>query len=214
MENGLSASDVALMNRDSFGGEAFMWIFALLILAGGGFGGLGWNGDSNMATSAEVQRGFDTQNLEAQTRDILAAVSNGTAQSIATTNQTFHDNLMANQNLYNELSRDIAGLNMGQAQLLANQNECCCSTKQMIMQNNYDAAMRDADTKAAFTAEIQSVKDMIAQDKIEALQGKINALELANATANVLRYPNSWSYDAGKSPFCTCTTTTSTGTGA
>ena len=34
MENGLSASDVALMNRDTgFGGEAFMWIFALLILA-------------------------------------------------------------------------------------------------------------------------------------------------------------------------------------
>ena len=45
MENGsLSASDVALLSGrdgygDLFGGNSMMWIFALLILAGGGFGG-------------------------------------------------------------------------------------------------------------------------------------------------------------------------------
>lgn len=209
MENGLSASDVALMNRDNgFGGDAFMWIFALLILYGGGFGGFGNNaaalGYENMATSNEVQRGFDNQNLQAQTRDILAAVNDGTAQSIAATNQTFHDTLMANQSLYNELSRDINGLGMGQAQLLANQNECCSTTKQMIMQNNYDAAMRDAATNANFTAQIQSVKDMMKDDKIEALQAQVGQLQLAQATANVVRYPNGWTYNAGTSPFCTC----------
>ena len=136
MDNGaLSASDVALLsNRDGigFGDSSFFWIFALLILAGGGFGGLGWGGNGfanaigyeNLATSNEVQRGFDNQNLQAQTRDILAAVNAGTAQSVAATNQTFHDSLAAMQSLYNETARDIASLAVGQANALANQNAC------------------------------------------------------------------------------------------
>ena len=79
---------------------------------------------------------------------------------------------MANQSLYNELARDIAGLGVAQANLLANQNECCCSTKMLIQQSNYEGAMRDAATNANFSAQIQSVKDMIAQNKIEALQSE------------------------------------------
>ena len=213
MDNGLSAADVALLNRgDDFGfggGGAFMWIFALLILAGGGFGGFGNNfanaiGYENLATSNEVQRGFDNQNLQAQTRDILAAVNAGTAQSVAATNQTFHDSLMANQNLYNEIARDISGLQVGQANALANQNACCCETKQLIQQVNYDGAMRDAATNANFTAQIQSVKDMIAQDKIDSLQAKVNQLELAQAVAGVVRYPMQSTYCSGANPFCGC----------
>ena len=211
MENGgLSASDVALLNgNNGFGfgdGGAFMWIFALLILAGGGFNGWGNNGLANaigyenLATSNEVQRGFDNQNLQAQTRDILAAVNNGTSQAVAATNQTFHDNLVAMQNLYNETARDIASLAVGQANALANQNACCCETKQMIQQNNYDGAMRDAATNANLTAQIQSVKDMIAQNKIESLQSQVSQLQLAQATSGVLRFPNSWSYGAGPFP--------------
>ena len=199
--SGLSASDVAMLsNNGGFGdGNAFMWIFALLILANGGFGGFGGNGNTN-ALQADVNRGFDNQNLQAQTRDIMAAVNAGTAQSVAATNQTFHDNLMAMQGLYNETQRDIAGLAVGQANALANQNECCCATKQLIMQSNYDGAMRDAATNANFTAQIQSVKDMIAQNKIESLQAQVSQLQLAQATSNVLRFPNSWSYEAGYFP--------------
>ena len=183
-----------------------MWIFALLILCNGGFGGGFGNGNGN-AIQADVNRGFDNQNLQAQTRDILSAVNAGTAQNVAATNQTFHDNLMAMQGLYNETARDIAGLQMGQANILANQNECCCSTKQLIMQSNYDGAMRDAATNANFTAQIQSVKDMIAQNKIEALQAQVSQLQLQQATCGVLRFPNSWSYDAGLFPPVTVPTT-------
>ena len=184
-----------------FGGNAFIWIFGLLILMsmfnGNGFGG---NGNNANAIQADVNRGFDNQNLQAQTRDILTAVNNGTAQSVAATNQTFHDSLAAMQNLYNETARDIAALSVGQANTLANINECCCNTRQAIMQNNYDAAMRDAATNAHFTAQIQSVKDMMAQDKIEALQAQVSQLQLAQATAGMLRFPNSWSYGAGPFP--------------
>ena len=212
MENGsLSASDVALLSgNNGFGGwgdgGAFMWIFALLILAGGGFNGFGNNafanaiGYENLATSAEVQRGFDAQNSLANEREILSAVNAGTAQAVAATNQTFHDTLGIIQNRYDELARDISGLAVGQANVLAKQGECCCETKQMIMQNNYDGAMRDAATNANFTAQIQSVKDMIAQDKIESLQAQVSQLQLAQATAGVLRFPNQWSYGAGPFP--------------
>lgn len=207
---GLSASDVALLNDGGLGNNSFIWLFAILALMGGGFGGWGNNGFANaigyenLATSNEVQRGFDNQNLQAQTRDILAAVNSGTAQSVAATNQTFHDSLMANQNLYNEIARDISDVKMAQAQALANQNECCCSTKQAIMQSNYDGAMRDAATNANFTAQIQSVKDLIAGNRIADMQNQINELQLQNAMAGVVRYPNAWTYNAGISPFCGC----------
>lgn len=212
MENGmnLSASDVALLNRgDGFGwggdGGAFMWIFALLILAGGGFGG--WNngfnnaiGYENLATSNEVQRGFDSQNQISGQREILSAVTNGTAQSVAAVNQTFQNTLGVIEDKYNETTRDLAGLAVGQANLLAKQNECCCETKQLIMQNNYDAAIRDAATNANFTAQIQGVKDMLNQDKIESLQAQVSQLQLAQATNGMLKFPSSWSYGAGPFP--------------
>ena len=212
MDNsGLTASDIALLNNDGgMGGwNGMIWLFAILALfGGGGFGNFGGgNGNAN-AIQADVNRGFDNQNLQAQTRDILAAVNAGTAQAVAATNQSFHDSLMANQALYNEVARDISGLALGQANILANQNECCCSTKQLIMQNNYDGAMRDAATNANFTAQIQSVKDMIAQNKIEALQAQVSQLQLAQATSGVLRFPNSWAYDAGVFPPVVTTGTT------
>lgn len=138
-ETGLTASDVALLSdkNGGWGESSFLWIFALLILANGGFGWGGNNvanaiGYENLATSNEVQRGFDNQNAMANQREILAAVNSGTAQSIAATNQTFHDSLMANQGLYNELARDISGLAVGQANMLANQNECLETVGTMV----------------------------------------------------------------------------------
>lgn len=187
------------MDNSSMGFEGLIFLFAILCLFGNG--GFGFGGNNGVNTlNADMQRGFDTQNLNAQTSAILSAVNSGTAQSVAATNQTFHDSLMANQNLYNEVARDISNVQLGLANILANQNECCCSTKQLIMQSNYEGAMRDAATNANFTAQIQGVKDMIAQNKIEALQAEVNKLQLAQATCGMLRFPNSWSYDAGSFP--------------
>ena len=208
---GLSASDVALLNDGgNFGNNSFIWLFAILALMGGGFGGWGNNGFANaigyenLATSNEVQRGFDNQNSMANQRDILAAVTSGTAQAVAATNQTFHDTVNVLQDKYGELQRDIAGVALTQANTIANQNQCCCETKQLIAQNNYDAAMRDAATNANFTAQIQSVKDLIAGNRMADMQSQINDLQLQNAMAGVVRYPNAWTYNAGMSPFCGC----------
>ena len=203
-ENGLSASDVALMSRDGDGfGNGWggmIWLFAILAMMGGGFG---WNGNGNgNAIQADVNRGFDNQNLQAQTRDILAAVTNGTAQSVATTNQVYHDITNFVGDKYNELQRDVAGLAVGQANLLAHQNECRGGLQRQIAQNNYDAAMRDAATNANITAQAQRIIDAITTNKIEAMQNRINQLELQNQLQGVVRYPSGWTYNAGNSPFC------------
>lgn len=65
--DGLNASDVALLNRDNdWGGNSFMWIFALLILAGGGFGfNRGDYGTYATASSQqEILFGQQFQNLD------------------------------------------------------------------------------------------------------------------------------------------------------
>ncbi len=189
---------------DDFSSSGGIWLFAILALMwGGGFGGFGNNGLANaigyenLATSNEVQRGFDNQNAMANQREILSAVTSGTAQSVAATNQTFHDTLNVIQDKYGEIARDINGVALQNAQLLANQNECCCSTKMLIQetasQNRYDSAMNT-----------QKILDALAQNKIEQLQGKIQQLEMANSLQNVVRYPNQLTYTIGGSPFCNC----------
>ena len=192
------------MDNMNMGIDGLIFLFAILCLFGGG--GFGFGGGNTNALNADIQRGFDAQNSMANEREILSAINSGTAQSVAATNQTFHDSLMANQSLYNELARDIANLGVAQANLLANQNECCCSTKMLIQQSNYEGAMRDAATNANFTAQSQGIKDMIAQNKIEALQAEVSKLQLAQATSGMLRFPNSWSYDAGSFPPVASTT--------
>lgn len=216
MENGsLSASDVALLSdRNGYGdmwsGNSMMWIFALLILAGGGFNGWGNNGFANaigyenLATQSQVDRGFDTQNMMANQRETLAAVNAGTAQAVAATNQTFHDTVNALSDKYSELARDISGLAVGQANLLANQNACCCDTKQLIQQTNYEAAMRDAATNANITGQAQKILDAITGNRMADMQNQINQLQLQQAVAGVVRYPSASTYYAGTNPFCAC----------
>jgi len=138
----------------------------------------------------------------ANQRETLAAVNAGTAQAVAATNQTFHDTLSANQSMYNELARDVAGLAVGQAGILAKQNECCCETKQLILQNNYDAAMRDAATNANLTSQTQKILDAITGNRMADMQNQINQLQLQQAVAGVVRYPNASTYYAGTNPFC------------
>ena len=204
-ENGLSASDVALMNRDGGFGEGWggmIWLFAILaLMGGGGFGWGGGNGNTN-AIQADVNRGFDNQNLQAQTRDILAAVTAGTAQSVATTNQVYHDITGYVGDKYSELQRDVAALAVGQANMLANQNSCCCSIQRAIDGVNYNAAMNTASITANTTEVGQKILDAIMGNKIEAMQNRINQLELQNQLQGVVRYPNGWTYNAGNSPFC------------
>lgn len=189
-------------NDGLFGMGGVGLLVILFFLMSGGFGGWGANGGA--ATSAEVQRGFDNQNSMANQRELLSAVTAGTAQSVAATNQSFHDLLGVIDNRYNEVTRDIGALQVSQAQALANQNACCCETLRAIDGVNYTSALNTASINATSTANTQKILDALAQSKIDELQNKVSALELQNAVSNVVRYPISSTYNAGMSPFCNC----------
>ena len=201
MDNGIMPT----YNVGGDGGNSWIFLFAILALmwGGNGFFGGGNQGNSN-AIQADVNRGFDNQNLQAQTRDILSAVTNGTAQSVAATNQVFHDTLFALNDKYSEIQRDVAGLAVGQANLLAKENECCCAQLRAIDSVNYNAAMNTAAIKEAILLDGQKTRDLITENKIEAMQSRINQLELNQAVAGVVRYPSATTYTSGANPFCSC----------
>ena len=147
-----------------------------------------------------MQRGFDTQNLQMQTSGILSAVNNGTAQTIAasTANATNAINAIKDGNA--ALIREFGNVETALTSLAGQMQNCCCENRMAIMQTDYNGAIRDAATNANFTAQIQSVKDMIAQDKIEALQAQVSNLQLQQAMSGVMRYPTTWAYNAGVFP--------------
>ena len=174
------------------GGMGVLIILFFLMSGGfGGFGGWGNRGMEQFATSNEVQRGFDNQNAMANQREILSAVTAGTAQSVAATNQIFHDLVGYVGDKYAELDRDVLSVGCAIQQSIANQNQCCCNTLRAIDNLKYDNAQNTS-----------KILEAMAQNKIEALQGKVAELQLAQATQNVVRYPQAWTYNAGPSPFC------------
>ena len=186
------------------GGGLLFAILLIVLFMGNGAWGSNRGAFGTEAIQNQMQQGFDNQNTMANQRETLAAVNAGTAQSVAATNQTFHDMLSVFSDKYNELDRDILSVGNTLQQVMANQNQCCCQTLRAIDGVNYANAQNTAAINANTTAAMQKVLDAITENKIEALQGKINSLELAQATSGVVRYPNGWTYSAGTSPFCNC----------
>ena len=169
---------------DGFGGgNSFIWIFGLLILLGLFNGnGFGFGGNGNMnALNADMQRGFDNQNVQAQTRDILSAVTNGTAQTIAASTQNATNAINAIKDGNAALVREFGTVETALTAMGGQMQNCCCETLRAIDGVNMNT-----------TLQIQKVLDAISVNRMADMQNQINALQLQNATANVLRFPNAW----------------------
>ena len=186
-----------MFGGDGFGGSGFIWAFLIfaLLMGNGGFG-FGGNGNTN-ALSADMQRGFDNQNTMANQREILNA-----------TNGVYHDVVATLGDKYTELARDIAGVGAGVQQAITNQCQLNGDLKLQMSegfgQTRFDSAMSTASINAVTTAQTQKILDAISQNKIEALQGRVNQLEMQNLMTGVVKYPLASTYNAGSSPFCNC----------
>ena len=177
---------------DGFGGgNSFIWIFGLLILLGLFNGnGFGFGGNGNMnALNADMQRGFDNQNVQAQTRDILSAVTNGTAQTIAASTQNATNAINAIKDGNAALVREFGTVETALTAMGGQMQNCCCETLRAIDGVNMNT-----------TLQIQKVLDAISVNRMADMQNQINALQLQNATANVLRFPNAWTFNGGVFP--------------
>lgn len=176
---------------DGVGNGSFMWIFGLLILLGlfngGGFGFCG-NGNTN-SLSADMQRGFDNQNTMAQTRDILSAVTNGTAQTIAASTQNAQNAINAIKDGNASLIREFGNVETALSGVAGEMQQCCCNTLRAIDGVNYNT-----------TVQIQKVLDAISGNRMADMQSQINALQLQNALSGVMRFPNAWTFNGGVFP--------------
>ena len=189
-------------NDGGFGLNGLGGIFALLILLGifnGGFGGFGGNGGT-AALDASMQRGFDTQNLQAQTSGILNAVTSGTAQGIAASTQNASNAITAIKDGNASLIREFGNVETALTAMGGQMQECCCNTLRAIDSVNYNGAINTAAINANTTAQTQKILDAIMGNRLADMQNQINQLSLQNAMCGVMKYPTSWAYNAGVFP--------------
>lgn len=195
-----------IMGDNGMAGGMGFWgflILAMFLFGGSGFGGFGGNGNTN-ALQADVNRGFDNQNLQAQTRDILGAVTGGTAQTIAasTANATNAINAIKDGNA--ALIREFGNVETALTALSGKQQECCCNQLRAIDGVNYNNALNTAAIQKTIVEEAQKNRDLITGNRMADMQNQINRLELAQAMSGVVKYPATMAYNAGTSPFCNC----------
>lgn len=189
-----SLSDVASVvkgndyDNNGFGGGAW-WIIVLFLFA---FMGNGFYGNRSTNGQPVTEAGLcsamnfnDLQNavgrLSDMTKEQTSIISNGICD------------------LGYKMQADIGGLGRDVALGQAGISQQICKNSGDI---KYDMAM-------GFAAVNKNVDDKFAQmekyqrdQTIAAQAARINQLELAQQMANVVRYPTSYAYSAGPSPFC------------
>lgn len=191
-----SLADIAAVTRGNedgmFGCGGGMWIFALLILAMLGNGGLfsGGNRDRN-ATVGDVQRATDFAALERQNNETVAAVRQG----VYDTTGAIKD---GNYNILGE----VRDLQASTAEGFSNLQKCCCEQLRAIDGINYNQAINTASINANTTAATQKILDAITGNRMADMQQQIDALRLRDALSGVVRYPMATAYNAGNNPFC------------
>lgn len=186
---GTGIQPVMDMNRgygDGFGfGGSGIWLFAILALMWGGNGLWGNRGiDGRAATVEDLNNSANFTRLESQ------VMNNG--NRIENKADAVYSGIC---NLGYEMAQQFNSTNSKLA-------DCCCENRLAIANTNAHIDQSNALVNANITAQTQKVLDAIAQNKIEALQGRINQLELQQAVAGVVRYPSTFAYSAGQSPFC------------
>jgi hypothetical protein len=150
--DGLSNSDVALLsdrNNGFFGGDGMaFWIFALLFLNNGGFGGNvngGYvtNADLNASQNAQTQQ-IQMQGLGeqlAQNKFDLAQVVNGqTAELVAQNNTNLINAIQGFNSLGLQITNQTNVLSQQLMSLDAKMTQCCCDIKTQMLQDRLSDA--------------------------------------------------------------------------
>lgn len=177
--------------NDCFGGSGW-WILLLLLFAGGwgnGFGG-GFGGNEgvmpylwNTQTQNDVNRGFDNAGIAGQLSGIQSAITSGFANAeVSRCNsdisalQAAYSNQIASMN---QRFADTQFIGTGFNNLSSQLAQCCCDNRLATAGIASDiareaCATRTSDTQnsqmllSAITGGIQSIKDQLCEDKIDA----------------------------------------------
>lgn len=153
--DGLSASDIALMNKDTdgmFGGGMAFWIFALLLLnnngtfGNGGYGNYVTNADLNASQNAQTTQ-LQMQGISdqiAQNKFDMAQVVNAqTSELVAQNNTNLINAIQGFNNLGLQITNQTNVLSQQMMNLDAKLSSCCCEIKTQMLQDR----LADANAK-------------------------------------------------------------------
>ena len=181
----MSLSDIAAVTRnndgDGWGNGGAWWIIILFLFVFMGGGLWGNSGDYGQYATAATQQEILFGQQFGQLNDRLTNIGNGICDS------TFA--------LNNSITAEGRAL---QAQLA----ECCCENRLATANLGAQVDRQTCDITAAIHAEGEATRALIQTNEIQALRDKVSALEMDNRFCGVVRYPMSYSYSAGNSPFC------------
>lgn len=147
--DGLTNSDVALLadrNNGMFGGDGMaFWIFALLLLNNGGFGG--WSGGrpdvvtqgdlaaSQNAQTNTLQLNALSESVSQNRFDTVMAINGQTSELIAQNNTNLINAIQGFNNLGLQITNQTNQLSGQISALSAQMNECCCSIKTQMLED-------------------------------------------------------------------------------
>ena len=177
MEN-MTLSDIAAVtdkNQDGWGGGCW-WLIVLFLFAFMGNGMWGNSTNASLLTQADLQRAIDLNSIQNGQRDIEARVQEVGSELTSTVKDSSYNNLS-----------EIRDLGMSINSGFANMQQCCCDTKQMIMQNRYEDAINTANINANTTTQTQKILDAMAQNKIDSLQAQVSELKTQQMFCGVPR---------------------------
>ena len=170
--SGLSVADALALQRDNyddgmFGGNG-SWVFFLFFLLAWGGGGFWGNnrGGEQIATNAEVQRGFDNQNV----MNKLNGLENGLCDGFYAQNTTM-------LNGFNGVQRDLctgfAGVNAAINQSRFDAQQCCCETNRNIDSAKFQLSQCCCDIMQNNDRNTQRIIDHMTQNEMQTLRDQL-----------------------------------------
>lgn len=116
------------------------WIGVFLIIAvlfgGGGFFGWGNRGES-------VQDAINAQSTQTGLRDILLSSANNNYETAQLISAQTRDYMQSNYTNQINVVQGFNAIQQSLAALGARMDDCCCSIKTTLLQDKYDAAIRE-----------------------------------------------------------------------
>ena len=175
-------------DENGWGGGGAWWIIILfLFMFGMGGGGWGWGNRGNDAlTRAEMQQGFDTQEITRK----LDGLSYGMCDGFYAQNTT--------------MLNGFAGVTSAVRDAQVAAQQCCCETNRNIDAVRYDAQKNTCDITTAIHAEGEATRALIQKNEMQNLRDRLQQMELREAMCGVVRYPMATTYTSGGNPFCGC----------
>ncbi|MBP5597804.1 MAG: hypothetical protein J6Y02_20715 [Pseudobutyrivibrio sp.] len=174
---------------NGWGGD-WAWIILLLLLAGNGWGngfGGGSNGGNgvmpylwNTQTQNDVNRGFDNAGISGQLSGIQTAITTGFANAEVSGCNRVIDSM-------NQRFADTQAITAGLTNISSQLANCCCENRLATANLGADIAREACATRTsdaqntqailgAINGGIQSIKDQLCQDKIDAKNDEIAQL--------------------------------------